>query len=74
MGLWTVVVMPDNVLVPPLPCPLITLTQSTLQRRKEREIARRGDVEYHTEPLAHLSDIARKSRIYSICLIQFNNK
>jgi hypothetical protein len=31
MGLWTVVVMPDDVLVPPLLRPLVTLVQLTLQ-------------------------------------------
>jgi hypothetical protein len=30
------VVMPDGVLVPPVPRPLVTLTQSTVQQRKER--------------------------------------
>jgi hypothetical protein len=30
------VVMPDGVLVPPVPHPLVTLTQSTVQQRKER--------------------------------------
>jgi hypothetical protein len=37
MGLWTVVVMPDGVLVPPLPRPLVSLTQLIVQWRKERE-------------------------------------
>jgi hypothetical protein len=36
MGLWTVLVMFDGVLVPPLSHPLITLMQPTVQRRKER--------------------------------------
>jgi hypothetical protein len=36
-GLWTVVVMPDGVLVPPLPRPLVPLTQPTVQRRKETD-------------------------------------
>jgi hypothetical protein len=64
MGLWTVVVMPNGVLVPPLPCPLVTLTQPTLQWRKERETARRGDAESHAETPAHLRDTTHKSLIY----------
>jgi hypothetical protein len=40
MGLWTVVVMPDGVL-PPLPRPLILLTQLvTVQWRKDTNVKR----------------------------------
>jgi hypothetical protein len=37
MGLWTVLVMPDGILVAPLPHPLVTLVQLTVQQKKERE-------------------------------------
>jgi hypothetical protein len=34
-GLLTVVVMPDGILVPPLPHPIVPHTQSTVQQKKE---------------------------------------
>jgi hypothetical protein len=43
-----VVVMPDGVLVPPLPHPLVPLTQPIVQRRKEIDSHRSSyDVESH---------------------------
>jgi hypothetical protein len=36
-GLWTVIVMPDGVLVPPVPHPLIPLAQPIVQWRKETD-------------------------------------
>jgi hypothetical protein len=38
IGLWTVVVMPDNVLVPPLSHPLDPYVQLIVQWRKETDI------------------------------------
>jgi hypothetical protein len=38
-GLWTVAVMPDGILVPPFPRPLIPLAQlAIVQRRKETDV------------------------------------
>jgi hypothetical protein len=37
-GLWTVVVMPDGVLVPPVPRPLIPLVQLTVHQRNKIDI------------------------------------
>jgi hypothetical protein len=37
-GLWTMIVMPDGVLVPPLPRSLITFVQSIGQWRKETDV------------------------------------
>jgi hypothetical protein len=36
-GLWTMVVMSDDVLVPPLSRPLVPLAQPTVQQRKETD-------------------------------------
>jgi hypothetical protein len=58
------VVMPDGLLVPPLPHPLIPLAQLIVQRRKEREVTRRDGAESHPEPPARLRDTARKSLVY----------
>jgi hypothetical protein len=41
---------------------------------EERERVRRTIAESHVELVAHLRDTARKSLVYIICLIQFDNK
>jgi hypothetical protein len=57
------VVMPDSILVPPLPRPIVPLAQPTMQWGK-RQTMRRDGAESHVELLAHLRDTACKSLVY----------